>query len=305
LTLKQAVLRAAIVAAADLRSSPATGFPPFALAVRSLGNRLVPWAARTGFHDGVHHVNGIRMEIPRPPDWGGGGEFHMALGTYERHEVAYLLQRLGPGDTFVDVGAHVGYLSLPIARRVGPRGRVIAVEPFPSSVRLLRRNVALNAFEWVTVVEAAAAREDGRARLRLTAVSDMWGTLCDDTLGEETGSINVATRSLDSLARALDWPPVAGIKLDVEGAESDVLSGSEEVLARNPQAFLTFEVSGGSDERVEASLGTLRWLEDRGYRFRRIVRGGVGPRHGREAVVSLLRRPGWQDSLFNLVADRK
>ncbi len=97
----------------------------------------------------------------------------MALGTYEHNELRNLLQRLQPGDTFIDVGAHIGYLSLPIAKRVGPSGKVIALEPSPTSLELLRRNVALNGFNWVTVVDAAASDKDGLARLHMSSQSAM------------------------------------------------------------------------------------------------------------------------------------
>jgi len=303
LDLKQRALRMTIVAVSEAGSTRLGRTIPLAPPLRWLGNHLVPWAARTAFHDGVHQVNGIRMEIPRPPDWGGGGEFHMALGTYERRELACVLGRLQPGDTFIDAGAHIGYFSLPAARRVGPTGRVVALEPSPASVELLRGNVALNGFDWVTVVAAAAAGEDGEARLQLSDQSAMWNTLRDDTV-EGGRSIPVAARSLDSLLGQLGWPAVGGIKLDVEGAESEVLRGGEQVLARNPGAFVTIEVAGGSEERIAASLETLGWLEERGYRFRRIGRGGAGPAGQAAALVSLLRRPTWQESLFNLVVER-
>jgi FkbM family methyltransferase len=300
----QRALRTVVVAVAEASSTRLGRAVPFAPPLRWLGNHLVPWAARTAYRDGVHRVNGVRMEIPRPPDWGGGGEFHMALGTYERHELACVLDRLRPGDTFVDAGAHIGYFSLPVARRVGPAGRVVALEPSPPSLELLRRNVALNGFDWVTVVGAAAACEDGRARLQVSEHSAMWNTLRADTLDAESNSIPVTTRCIDSVVADLGWPRVAGIKLDVEGAESEVLRGAEQVLARSPGAFLTIEVSGGGEERIAASMQTLGWLEERGYRFRRMGRGGTGPPCDAAALRALLRRPSWLDSLFNLVAEK-
>ena len=228
----------------------------------------------------------------------------MALGTYEHNELRNLLQRLQPGDTFIDVGAHIGYLSLPIAKRVGPSGKVIALEPSPTSLELLRRNVALNGFNWVTVVDAAASDKDGLARLHMSSQSAMWNTLRQGTLDEETGSIEVVIRSLDSLMEEHGWPSIAGIKLDVEGAELEVLRGSEKVLARNPRAFVMIEVSGGNAERVAASLETLRWFEERGYQFRRFSARGAGPPMRSSALIPLLKRRHWYESLFNVVIER-
>jgi hypothetical protein len=79
-----------------VQTRPLARARPFALGERVVSNRVVPWAVRAAFRPGVQEVNGVRMHIPRPPDWGGGGEFHLALGTYERAEVEYLKRWLRP-----------------------------------------------------------------------------------------------------------------------------------------------------------------------------------------------------------------
>ena len=302
--MDKARARLVIAATTRLAAMPIARRRPLSLAVRVAENRLIPWVARAAFRDGVQHVNGVRMVVPRPPDWGGGGEFHMALGTYERDELAFTLGRLRPGDTFVDIGAHIGYFALPAARRVGPRGRVIAVEPVASSAALLRRNVALNRFEHVEVVEAAASDRDGRAELRIAADSAMWATLRSDTFDHVAATVSVPTRSLDSVLAERGWPTVAGIKLDVEGAESDVLRGADEALRRNPSAFFLFEASGGEPGRVAASLETLETLAGRGYRFRRLTGRRLAPPVGARDLLPLLTSPNWHDHLFNVVAER-
>ena len=131
-----------------------------------LGRRLQPWMARTALVDSIHEVNGVQMRIPSPPDaTARSGEFLMALGAYEEREVSYVLSRLRPGDAFLDVGAHVGYFTLPAAKAVGPGGQVIAIEPSPDSVSLLRANAELNGLGWITVFEVAASDHNGSRSL--------------------------------------------------------------------------------------------------------------------------------------------
>ena len=133
--------------------------------------------------------------------------------------------------------------------------------------------------------------------------SDMWSTLKEGTLGDNATSITVATRSVDSIIGELGWPAVAGLKMDVEGAESEVLRGCFEVLRRNRDAFLLFEVSGGNEERGPLSLDTLRVLEERGYQFRRLAGGNLTPMATCAELLPLLRMRDWHDSLFNVVAE--
>ena len=298
------LLRRSIMMAGDARYWPVLRHRPFSWGVRWGANRFIPWASRTAFSDGIQVLNGIRMVIPRPPDWGGGGEFHMALGTYEHTELQHVLSRLKPGDGFLDVGAHIGYFSLPVAKLVGADGRVFSVEPWSASAALLRHNVGLNGFEHVTVIESAASDEDGEAAFTVSRLSPMWNTLRHGTLDGETHAVTVKTRTLDSLMAEHGWPSIAGIKLDVEGAESQVLRGSEQLLNRNPGAFLIFEVAGGRPERISASLESLRVLEQRGYRFSRLGARGLLHPASVAGLLPSLHSSDWQESLINLVAER-
>lgn len=272
---------------------------------RWIQNRYIPWATRTAFSNGIHEVNGLLMEIPRPPDWGGGGEFHMALGTYELGELRELVRRLRAGDVFLDVGAHIGYFTLPAAKCVGPAGRVIAIEPTPSSMALLRRNAALNGLDWITTVEAAATSRDGTAPLIHSSLSPMWNRLARDDADQTAVTKLVQTVRLDSVVAAIGWPKVAGIKIDAEDAGRDILDGAEEVLARNRQAFVVLEVSGQDALRLSQSVDLLRWLEAQGYRFRRMTIDGTSPLMKAEQLLPVLMRgPRWQDSLLNVLAER-
>ena len=82
-------------------------------------------------------------------------------GRYEPQETILLQYLLGPGHTFVDVGANWGYFTLVGASLVGPSGRVVSVEADPRACRALAANVAKNALSTVTVVEAAADDREG------------------------------------------------------------------------------------------------------------------------------------------------
>ena len=298
------VARGSILALERIRSHPLSRVVPLAPAIRWLGNHYVPWAARSAFHDSPHRVNGVMMIIPRPPLGGWGGEFHMALGTYEREELRAILSRLRPGDVFLDVGAHVGYFSLPAARRVGPGGRVIAVEPTPGSVEILRRNVELNELRWIEIIAAAASREDGVATLNLNNLSSMWNSIHPIRLGVTQSRVQVSTVAVDSLLAARGWPPVAGMKLDVEGAEGEVLEGAREALERNQGAFLSFEVCVSDPPRRERSSATLALLEAAGYRFRRIQRGGERGCFTARELLQDRSVANWRDALFNVIADK-
>src|SRR4051795_62034 len=92
------------------------------------------------------------------------GKVGFTLGSEEPELQAELARLLRPGDTFYDVGANVGFMTLVGAPRVGPAGRVIASEPIPRLAAVVRANAALNGLAQIQVHELALAAAEGTAR---------------------------------------------------------------------------------------------------------------------------------------------
>ena len=297
--MKPRLLRLAILVGARVREWRVIRRTPLGHAMRWIGRRLQPWMARTAFVDAIHQVNSVQMKIPRPPDRAAGSsEFHMALGTYEERELDYVLTRLRPGDTFLDVGAHVGYFTLPAAKTVGPSGRIIAIEPSPVSARVLRENAELNGLDWITVFDVAASDHNGPEVLFRSPKSPMWNRLVRFPVRDGMDTISVSAKTIDSILAECGWPPIVGMKVDVEGAELDVLRGSTACLSRNPHAFVIVEVEGRT--RLDRSLAVLHFLEDQGYSFRLFKRGAVPTAETIISIASALDG----DYLFNVVAEK-
>jgi hypothetical protein len=115
----------------------------------------------------------------------------------------------------------------------------------------------------------------------------------------------VPTVAVDSVLAAAGWPKLAGVKLDVEGAEYAVLGGARETLKRNPRAFIMFEVSGRDHEKQAVGADALQLLESLDYRFRRLQNGAAGSLlSARDLQSTIGTTTRWQDSLVNVVAEK-
>jgi FkbM family methyltransferase len=150
------------------------------------------------------------------------------LGVWEP-EIAAVIAREACGVSW-DLGAHIGYFSLLMARRCD---RVVAVEASPSLAARLRRNIALNAAD-VTVVEAAVAGAVGTADFELSAAGGMSRVAgVEGVAGAPiVDRVRVETTTLDRLLESHGRPAFA--KLDVEGAELEALQNAPRFLAARP-----------------------------------------------------------------------
>jgi FkbM family methyltransferase len=147
---------------------------------------------------------------------------------------------LREGDTFVDVGASVGYYTLVAADAVGERGRVVAFEPAPSSCSILRRNVRLNGFENVTVEEMAVSNEPGSVKLFLAPDNKGDHRIFDGPERRPWVEVDAVTLDghFDGARRRVDV-----LKVDVQGAELAVLEGASRLLDENPGIRVVVEFS--------------------------------------------------------------
>lgn len=156
-------------------------------------------------------------------------ELGYVRGDYEPW-LGELLQRwLRPGDTFVDVGAHIGYVSLCAARLVGPDGVVVAFEPDPDNFARLQANtIRNNLIHVIHAVKAAigSARGEGLFRRASPESSRVGGHLADRVEGDSEHA-RVPLLSLDDWDNELQ-PRV--VKVDVEGGEIAVLRGASRIM---------------------------------------------------------------------------
>ncbi len=185
-----------------------------------------------------------------------GSAVAFATGVAERPLQGALARELRPGATFFDIGANVGYVTLIAARLVGPSGRVVAFEPVPENVAAIRENLALNGIDWVEVHETAVARERGQAALIVSDVSAFSRLASVNVPTGARETIDVQVLSVDEFMAAPGAPVPDVIKIDVEGAELEVLEGMRETIAAHWPVILC-EVHDCNSEYVELmhSLG--------------------------------------------------
>ena len=156
---------------------------------------------------------------------------------WEGPETRYLRSTLGRGQTFVDVGAHVGYFSVLAAKRVGPTGTVIAVEPEARNLDLLHRNLARNGCSNAVVLPFAAHSVNGQMSLALE--EENRGAHHLVPLGEAATTVR-CVRLDDVLPTTVDV-----VKIDAQGYDHEILAGLEQTLAANPGMIVIAELSHG------------------------------------------------------------
>jgi FkbM family methyltransferase len=161
---------------------------------------------------------------------------HYVMHEYEPVTQRAFLNALAPGMVVVDVGAHIGYFTVLASRHVGPSGRVHAVEPSEENLWYLRENIARNGLTNVTVHPVAAGSAHGKREFHVTEASDSHG-FYNHPHAATLQTIEMEQAPLSDLVTG----HVDLLKIDVEGAEIEVLSGIGSMLAQRGALALCVE----------------------------------------------------------------
>lgn len=220
-------------------------------------------------------------------------------GDLERGTRVLIQRVLKPGDVFIDVGANVGMHTLAAARAMEGRGQIIAFEPFPATVQLLTRSVWLNGFSHMTEIhQAAVSTSPGPLALHLGKTSGHHSLLpLFSEGGDVTEKVDVPVKGVDDV---VGDRPVTLMKIDVEGAELQVLETARHTIKANPEMAIIVEF--GRSHLVRAGLAPERWLAaftSMGLDFR-VINEGTGKLEcwtveqlqGVDSVNLLFARPG-------------
>ena len=176
-------------------------------------------------NENTFEIQGIKMFLD-PID-------SLRIFTGSSHESAtteLFKKKIKKGDVILDIGAHIGYFTLLFAQLTGENGRVYAFEPAPANFALLKKNVEINEYKNVVLVNKAVSDKNGKSVLYLSSESTGIHKIYDTNDGRK--SIEVESIRLDDYFGdyngKVDW-----IKIDIEGAEWLALKGMALLLEKN------------------------------------------------------------------------
>ena len=200
---------------------------------------------------------------------------------YETETTQFLGAILRPGDTFIDIGAHVGYFAMVAATFVGAMGSVYAFEPNAENYARLVEHIELNRAWQVQPLHLAVGDHEHVATFFINADNDgghaLWDVAlhpqCEQTRhgGEQR---RVFVTSLDRFLAERPIGSLRAIKIDAEGSEVAVLRGAARALERHQVPFVIAEVNRFGLEQMGTSERELRELmAELGYEAWVIVPG--------------------------------
>src|ERR687890_530577 len=153
------------------------------------------------------------------------------------------------GDVVVDIGAHIGRYTIIASKRVGTNGKVVAIEAHPGNFEILNRNIKLNKLANVIPLNYAVYSKETKVKLYLPEEESgytIYNTIMSNRAGTEDKFVDVNGQTVDYLLELnqikeelINW-----IKIDVEGAEFEVLKGATNVLSKSKDIALLIEIHG-------------------------------------------------------------
>lgn len=185
------------------------------------------------------------------------GRALLRYGEYSELEFELLRQLCRAGQNVAEVGANVGALTIPLARCVGDRGRVVAYEPQPAIFQNLCANVAVNSLTNVDCINAGIGNANGSIRLARIDYSRE-GNFGGVELRNAEGGVQVDVKKFDE---CYPYEELALMKVDVEGMEQQVFEGAQQTINRcRPILYV-------ENDRIDRSPSLIRLIQDWGYRL--------------------------------------
>ncbi len=169
-------------------------------------------------------INGMKVRFP--PKW-----FRYFPGDYESDNYAFLKENIKEGMQVIDIGAHIGLFSVCTSQLTGPTGKIICFEPTPDTFSILKETLRINHCDNVIAQQAAVGVAPGKATFYIS--NELEGCNSNSLVlhkdKKQIEGYDVTITSIDALCSEYSLKPDL-IKIDVEGAELDVLKGGINTL---------------------------------------------------------------------------
>src|SRR5829696_6401888 len=208
-------------------------------------------------------------------------DFHMMVA----HELDIIERNFSPkeGDVVIDVGAHIGPYTLKASKRVGLNGKIIAIEADPENFDILNRNIQLNKLTNVIALNYAAYSKEDKIKLYLPSKEKeeessytKYNTIMTERVHNEKKFVEINANTLyyllqsNGIKHEVNW-----IKIDVEGAEYEVLKGAKNIISKSNNISLLIEIHNLSEntslnEPIKEFLNSYSFKID----FEKVVSSG-------------------------------
>jgi FkbM family methyltransferase len=194
--------------------------------------------------------------------------FVMLLGIWEQNYTTLFTRLIRPGDTVLDLGAHLGVYTLLGAAATGPTGQVHAFEPNTRFAQLLGKSLAVNGFSpYARIHTVAVGAEAAETELRYSWEWAGGGHLAVGARHESLVGEPCRIVALDEMFADPSFT-IDVMKMDIEGTETFAIRGMVRLLARSPRARIMFEFSPGMLSAHGSSAPELiRLFQELGFRF--------------------------------------
>jgi FkbM family methyltransferase len=194
------------------------------------------------------------------------GYFIIRDGEYEPKLSEVVERNIFSGNTVIDVGAHEGYFSILAARAVGPRGRVIALEPQSRARAVLVRNLELNSITNVTVLPYAVSDHRSKEKFYLAEGHNTGASGFANISRLPVKTEDVETATLSDVARKTSIQSADFIKMDIEGFEYSAILGSRDLFLSGFVKHLIVELHGNHIRKMGKDPADIsRFLEQSGF----------------------------------------
>ncbi len=237
-------------------------------------------------------VQGLLFDMPNIIEYG--------LKNSESGFLKIMNSYLKPGMVVVDVGANIGYLTIIAARLVGPEGKVYTVEPDKSNLKFIKKNIQNNGFDNIEVLPCAAGATSGTREFHLYGEGNLDSFYARPDL-PALETVTVDTVRLDDVVKC----KVDFVKIDVEGAEIEVLLGMDDILASNPDIRLIVEFNPSCLQSAGYPPEELpRFLMERGFALSTIDKAGCTPLDMDRAILIAERKLSKRFGHVDIFAER-
>jgi len=182
----------------------------------------------------------------------------LSLKEYGKREMELVKKIVKKGVVIVDLGANIGFWTLVFAKMVGDEGHVFAFEPGPANFGILKKNVEINHFQNVTLIQKAVSNKSGKTKLFLSYESN------DHRIynpNDNRQSVEIEMISLDEYFKNYDRK-IDFIKCNIQGSDHVALLGMHEILKKSKSIKLVMELYPelleGLNSSTEKFLNTLQ-----------------------------------------------